>query len=254
MPVGVDVGSGSVGGPSCEYEWNHLESAMNDLHFSGPRHEMVSEIVDHVQSTADQIGRPSLDDRVMSVMGKVPRHAFVPFELRGFAYINSPLPIGYGKTISQPFINAVMTDLLDVRPDDVVLEVGTGFGYQAALLAELAARVYTVEIIEELAEGARRRLASEGYDNIEVRHGDGSRGWSEHAPFDRILVAAAPDLVPPLLLGQLKPGGRMVIPAGIEDAQQLMVVDKNAEGRVSMREVLGVRFSPLHDDEDPARI
>ena len=225
---------------------------MNELHFSRPRHEMVSQIADHVYATADQIGRTSLGDRVMSVMGKVRRHAFVPVELRGFAYINSPLPIGHGKTISQPYINAVMTDLLDVRPSDVVLEVGTGFGYQAALLAELAARVYSVEIIEELAQSARRRLEGEGYDNIEIRHGDGSYGWPEHAPFDRILVAAAPDLVPAPLLGQLKPGGRMVIPAGIDDAQQLLVVDKNAEGRVSMREVLGVRFSPLHVDEDPA--
>ncbi len=227
---------------------------MNDLHFSGPRHEMVSGIADHVCATADRIGRRTLDDRVMSVMGKVPRHAFVPVELRGFAYVDSPLPIGYGKTISQPYINAVMTDLLDVRQDDVVLEVGTGFGYHAALLAELAAKVYTIEIVAELAEGARRRLAGEGYDNIEVRHGDGSRGWPEHAPFDRILVAAAPDLVPPLLLGQLKPGGRMVIPAGIEEAQQLMVVDKGLDGKVGMREVLGVRFSPLHVDEDPASI
>ena len=227
---------------------------MSDLQFSGPRHEMVSEIAHHVRATADQIGRESLNERVMSVMGKVRRHAFVPVELRGFAYLNSPLPIGYGKTISQPYINAVMTDLLDVYPDDTVLEVGTGFGYQAALLAELAARVYTVEIIEELAEGARLRIAEEGYQNIELRHGDGSRGWSEHAPYDRILVAAAPDLVPPMLLGQLKPGGRMVIPAGIEDAQHLMVVDKDLDGKVSMSEALGVRFSPLHVDEDPASI
>ncbi len=227
---------------------------MSDVHFAGPREEMVSEIAEHVRATADEIGRHRLDERVMSVMGKVPRHAFVPVELRGFAYVNSPLPIGYGKTISQPYINAVMTDLLDVRPEDIVLEVGTGFGYQAALLAELAAQVYTIEIIEELAQSARRRLADEGYRNIEVRHGDGSRGWSEHAPFDRILLAAAPDLVPPPLLGQLKPGGRMVLPAGIEDAQQLMVVDKDRGGKLTMREVLGVRFSPLHVDDDPASI
>ena len=227
---------------------------MDDLHFAGPRREMVSEIADHVRATADRIGRGSLDERVMSALGKVRRHAFVPVELRGFAYVDSPLPIGYGKTISQPYINAVMTDLLDVRPADTVLEVGTGFGYQAALLAELAARVYTVEIVEELAQGARRRLAGEGYRNIEVRHGDGARGWSEHAPFDRILVAAAPDLVPSPLLGQLKPGGRMVVPAGVEDAQQLMVVDKGPDGRLAMREVLEVRFAPLHVEEDPARI
>ena len=227
---------------------------MDDPHFIGLRQEMVSEIADHVRATADHLGRESLDERVMSAMGRVRRHAFVPVELRGFSYVNAPLPIGYGKTISQPYINAVMTDLLDVRPEDVVLEVGTGFGYQAALLAELAARVYTIEIVEELARGAQRRLAEEGYRNIEIRHGDGSRGWPEHAPFDRILVAAAPDLVPSPLLGQLKPGGRMVVPAGVEDAQQLMVVDKGLDGRLAMREVLGVRFSPLHVDEDPASI
>ena len=225
---------------------------MDDVHFVGARSEMVAEIAQHVRLTADRIGRESLDSRVMEAIGRVPRHEFVPVELRGFAYVNSPLPIGCGKTISQPYINALMTDLLDVGPEHTVLEVGTGLGYQAALLAELAARVCSVEIIEELASAARARLEALGYGNIALRHGDGSRGWAEHGPFDRILVAAAPDLVPPLLLSQLKPGGRMVVPAGIEDAQELMVVDKSAEGRVSMRPVLGVRFSPLHVDEDPA--
>ena len=225
---------------------------MDDVHFAGARSEMVAEIAEHVRLTAQQIGRDALDSRVMEAVGRVPRHAFVPVELRGFAYVNSPLPIGCGKTISQPYINALMTDLLDIGPDHVVLEVGTGLGYQAALLAELAGRVCSVEIIEELASGARDRLQALGYGNIALRHGDGSRGWAEHGPFDRILVSAAPDLVPPLLLAQLKPGGRMVVPAGIEDAQELMVVDKSAEGRVSMRSVLSVRFSPLHVDEDPA--
>ena len=225
---------------------------MDDVHFVGARSGMVDEIAQHVRLTADRIGRETLDARVMEAIGRVPRHEFVPVEMRGFAYVNSPLPIGCGKTISQPYINALMTDLLDVRPEHVVLEVGTGLGYQAALLAELAARVCSVEIIEELASAARSRLGALGYENIELRHGDGSRGWAEHGPFDRILVAAAPDLVPPLLLSQLKPGGRMVVPAGIEDAQELMVVDKSEAGRVSMRPVLSVRFSPLHVDEDPA--
>ncbi len=215
---------------------------------------MVAEIAHHVRETAAHIGREALDERVMDAVGRVPRHEFVPVELRGFAYVNSPLPIGCGKTISQPYINALMTDLLDVGPDHTVLEVGTGLGYQAALLAQLAARVYSVEIIEELASGARGRLDALGYDNIELRHGDGSRGWAEHGPFDRILVSAAPDLVPPLLLAQLKSGGRMVVPAGIEDAQELMVVDKNAEGRVTMKPVIAVRFSTLHVDEDPAAL
>ena len=227
---------------------------MDDRHFVGARSEMVAEIADHVRETASQIGREALNDRVMDAVGRVPRHEFVPVELRGFAYVNSPLPIGCGKTISQPYINALMTDLLDVRRDHTVLEVGTGLGYQAALLAQLAARVYSVEIIEELASGARSRLGALGYDNIDLRHGDGSRGWAEQGPFDRILVSAAPDLVPPLLLAQLKPGGRMVVPAGIEDAQELLVVDKSEEGKVTMKPVIAVRFSTLHVDEDPAAL
>ncbi|MDE0383358.1 MAG: protein-L-isoaspartate O-methyltransferase, partial [Defluviicoccus sp.] len=159
---------------------------MDDVHFVGARSGMVAEIAQHVRLTADRIGRDALDARVMDAIGRVPRHEFVPVEMRGFAYVNSPLPIGCGKTISQPYINALMTDLLDVRSEHVVLEVGTGLGYQAALLAELAARVCSVEIIEELASGARARLDALGYGNIELRHGDGSRGWAEHGPFDRI--------------------------------------------------------------------
>ncbi len=223
---------------------------MNDLHFAAPRHEMVEEIAQHVRLTSDQIGRATLAEPVLAAMEKVPRHEFVPIELRGFAYVNSPLPIGYGKTISQPYMNALMADLLEAQPDDVVLEVGTGFGYHAAILAELVAKVYTIEIIEELVDEARKRLEGQGYTNIEMRTGDGSLGWPEHAPFDRILVAAAPDLVPPALLQQLKPGGRMVIPAGIEDAQQLMVVDKSEDGAFDIREVLPVRFSELITDDE----
>ena len=210
---------------------------------------MVEEIAAHVRLTAEQIGRDSLDERVMAVMGRVPRHEFVPVELRGFAYVNSPLPIGYGKTISQPYINAIMTDLLETPNDAIVLEVGTGFGYQAAILAELASKVYSVEIIDELSTEAKKRLDGLGYENIELRVGDGANGWPQHGPFDRILVAAAPELVPPALINQLKAGGRMVIPAGIEEAQQLMIVDKNEEGRVTIREVLPVRFAPLMTDD-----
>ena len=204
----------------------------------------------HVRMTSDQIGREMLAERVIAAMEKVPRHEFVPIELRGFAYVNSPLPIGHGKTISQPYMNALMADLLEAGPDDVALEIGTGFGYHTAILAELVAKVYTVEIIEELVEEARRRLMEQGYTNVEMRTGDGSLGWPEHAPFDRILVAAAPDLVPAALIQQLKPGGRMVIPAGIDEAQQLMIVDKAADGRIDIREVLPVRFSPLITDDD----
>jgi protein-L-isoaspartate(D-aspartate) O-methyltransferase len=216
-----------------------------DRRFAEARQAMVDEIVAHVRLTAEATGRHELSRRVIEVMAKVPRHEFVPVELRGFAYVNSPLPIGYNKTISQPFINALMTDLLDVGREHSVLEVGTGMGYQAALLAELAAKVYSVEIIEELSAEAKKRLGAIGYRNVSLRVGDGSRGWPQHAPFDRILVAAAPDLIPPALINQLKPGGRMVLPAGIEEAQQLMVVDKDAGGRIATREVLAVRFSAL---------
>jgi len=209
------------------------------------RREMVEQIARHAQLAARETGKATLSDTVMEAMQAVPRHEFVPVELRAFAYSDSPLPIGYDKTISQPFIVALMTDLLDVQPGDRVLDVGTGLGYQAAILAKLADRVYTVEILEELADGARRRLAEQGTINVELRVGDGSRGWSEHAPFDKILVAAAPDLIPTALLAQLKPGGRMVIPAGIEDAQQLMLVEKNEQGQHSVQEVLAVRFSSL---------
>ncbi len=226
---------------------------MNDAGFGAARGEMVDEIARHVRLTAAQTGRDRLGDRVMAAMGKVPRHEFVPVELRGFAYVDSPLPIGCGKTISQPYMNALMTDLLDAPADAAVLEVGTGFGYQAAILAELVAAVYSIEIIGELSAEAGKRLRGLGYRNVELRIGDGANGWPEHAPFDRILVAAAPDLVPPALIGQLKAGGRMVVPAGIEDAQQLMVVDKDEDGRIAIHELLPVRFSPLTTGDDDER-
>src|ERR1700756_1757064 len=177
----------------------------------------------------------------MTAMSKVPRHAFVPIELQPYAYENIPLPIGFGKTISQPFIVALMTDLLDIKADDSVLEIGTGLGYQAAILAQLARRVYSVEIIEELGQAAKQRLR--GCSNVELKIANGYHGWSQHAPFDKVIVTAAPDLIPPPLIHQLKKGGKMVIPAGLPDAQQLMLVDKDADGRVAMREVLPVQFS-----------
>lgn len=206
---------------------------------------MVEQIARHAQLAAREIGKAILSETVMEVMKAVPRHEFVPVEMRAYAYCDSPLPIGYDKTISQPFIVALMTDLLDPQPQDRVLDVGTGLGYQAAILAKLVDRVYTVEILEELSEGARRRLAEQGVINVESRIGDGSYGWSEHAPFDKILVAAAPELIPTPLLNQLKPGGRMVIPAGIADAQQLMLVEKNEKGQLNVTEILPVRFSSL---------
>src|SRR5262249_35602789 len=150
-----------------------------------------------------------LDERVMAAMGKVSRHEFVPIELQPFAYANMPLPIGFEKTISQPFIVALMTDLLEISVNDVVLEIGTGLGYQAAILAQLARKVYSIELIEELGQQAKQRLRQQGCSNVELRIGNGYHGWSQHAPFDKIMVTAAPDLIPPPLLHQLKAGGRM---------------------------------------------
>jgi len=209
------------------------------------RCEMIEQIARHAQLAARETGKAILSGNVMDAMKAVPRHEFVPVEVRAFAYSDSPLPIGYDKTISQPFIVALMTDLLDLQAGDRVLDVGTGLGYQAAILAKLVERVYTVEILEELADSARRRLAEQKAINVEMQIGDGSKGWSEHAPFDKILVAAAPDLIPTPLLAQLKPGGKMVIPAGIEDAQQLMLVEKSENGHLNVEEILPVRFSSL---------
>ena len=218
---------------------------MNEEQFAALRQHMILEIATHTALLGERIGRYNLDPRVMEVMGKVPRHLYVPVEIQPYAYLNRPLPIGYDKTISQPFIAALMTDLLDAEPGDRVLEVGTGLGYHAAVLTELGARVYSVEIVEELGEQAVENLRRNGYKDIETRIGDGSRGWMEHAPFDRILVCAAPELIPPVLIGQLKPGGKMVVPAGVAGAQQLMLVEKDDGGRLSSREVLAVNFSPL---------
>ncbi|RMD62720.1 MAG: protein-L-isoaspartate(D-aspartate) O-methyltransferase [Alphaproteobacteria bacterium] len=202
-------------------------------------------IAAYVYFSAERTQRPQLSERVLDALAKVPRHAYVPAELAHVAYEDTPLPIGYGKTISQPFMVALMTDLLEIDPGDRVLEVGTGLGYQAAILAELAAQVFSIEILEELAGQAQRRLESAGYTNIRLRIGDGSNGWPEHGPFDKIIVTAAPELIPPLLLQQLKSGGKMVIPAGIEENQQLMMVEKDPQGRLTTREILPVRFSPL---------
>ncbi len=215
--------------------------------FEPLRRQMVEQIVAETEMLASQLGRATLADRVIEVMGRVPRHTFVPAEVQPFAYLNTPLPISHGKTISQPFIVALMTDLLDVRDDTVVLEIGTGFGYQAAILAELARQVYSVEIIEGIAAQGKKRLTNLGYKNIALRLGNGALGWPEHAPYDRIMVTAAPDLIPASLLQQLKPSGKMVIPSGIPDQQQLLLVEKNDQGRISTREILAVRFSELEE-------
>jgi protein-L-isoaspartate(D-aspartate) O-methyltransferase len=184
----------------------------------------------------------------MAALGRVPRHRFVE-AAPATAYANRPLPIGHGQTISQPFIVALMTDLIEPRPDQVVLEIGTGSGYQAAVLAELVARVYTIEIVPELARSAAARLAELGYDGVEVRAGDGWHGWPEHGPYDAIVVTAAGPDIPPALVEQLKPGGRMVLPLrGAGGAEQLTVVTKRVDGGIDSRDVLPVMFVPLTGD------
>lgn len=230
-------------------ELRRQDGAMTANDFEILRQHMLVEISAGVFHVSDVLGKAALDERVMAVMGSVPRHEFVPVELQPYAYANIPLPIGFEKTISQPFIVALMTDLLDLNADDTVLEIGTGLGYQAAILAQLVRKVYSIEIIEELGRQARQRLRRQGCTNIEIKIGNGYHGWSEHAPFDKVIVTAAPDLIPPPLLHQLKPGGKMVIPAGLPDAQQLVLVEKGSDGRVTTKEILQVRFSQLEETE-----
>jgi protein-L-isoaspartate(D-aspartate) O-methyltransferase len=220
---------------------------MNEDLYQDLRQQMMAEIVAEAALTASHTGLAAFSERVMRIIGAMPRHEFVPVELQPYAYLNRPLPIGYEKTISQPFIVALMTDLLAPQADDVVLEVGAGAGYQAAILAQLVKRVYTVDIIDELAQGAERRLKRLGYENVEVKVTNGYYGWAEHAPYDRIMVTTASELIPPPLLAQLKPGGRMVIPTGIPDKQTLTLVEKSAAGSLATRDILPVRFSELED-------
>ena len=212
---------------------------------SAERAEMVERIMLHGQVAAGEQGGVALSPRVLQAMGTVPRHEFVPAELEELAYADSPLPIGHGKTISQPFIVALMVELLDIQPEDRVLEIGTGLGYHAAVLASLADAVYTVELIPELAEAAARSLTRTGIANVTVRAGDGGRGWKEHAPFDRISAAAAPEHVPPALLEQLRPGGRLVLPLGPFDDQTLVRIAKDEDGETRTTRILPVRFSTL---------
>ncbi len=202
---------------------------------------MVDTIERHSKQSSEQIS-----NRVLEAVSRVARNEFVPAEFADAAYQDRPLPIGHGQTISQPYIVALMTELAKVDPADVVLEVGTGSGYQAAILSRLARRVYTIEIVEALAREAAGRLERLGFSNVEVKVGDGYKGWPAHAPFDAIVVTAAPEQIPAPLIEQLAPGGRLVIPVGPRDAvQRLTVVEKNAEGLITKREVTPVRFVPL---------
>ncbi|MDF9393322.1 MULTISPECIES: protein-L-isoaspartate(D-aspartate) O-methyltransferase [Methylococcus] len=208
--------------------------------------QMMRDLEAEVSLTRHLTGRGRLSPEVMKAMRKVPRHRFVPADRVQFAFDNGPVPIGCGQTISQPFIVALMTDLLNPKKESVILEIGAGSGYQAAILSHLVKRVYTVEIIPELGEQAAERLKKLGYRNVEVRIGDGYFGWPEHAPYDGIIVTAAAPYVPDPLIEQLKPGGRMVIPVGLPyHHQELMTVDKNAQGEIETRSVLPVAFVPL---------
>jgi protein-L-isoaspartate(D-aspartate) O-methyltransferase len=218
---------------------------VEEKHLAVLRRHMVEVVAIHAELASDVLGKTILDERVVAAMGRVPRHAFVPAPLLRYAYDDMPLPIGFDKTISQPFMVAVMTDLLEPRPEELVLEVGTGLGYQAAILAELGGRVWTIEIVEELATEAEERFLRLGYTNIGIRVGDGGQGWPEHAPFDKILLSAAAKSCPPALVAQLRPGGRMVLPIGVEGDQRLSVVEKDARGGIDLRTLMPVRFSQL---------
>ncbi len=214
--------------------------------YTDRRSDMIKDIQQSVAETRHYLDKDELDPRVMEVLAKVPRHEFVPDSQKEYAYQNRPLPIGYGQTISQPYIVALMTDLIEIKADYKVLEIGTGSAYQAAVLSELVDSVYSIEVVKELGEQAAERLKRLHYDNVYTRIGDGYYGWPEAAPFDAILVTAAASHVPPPLIKQLKPGGRMVIPVGSRFmTQQLLFVEKAEDGTVSTRQVLPVVFVPL---------
>jgi protein-L-isoaspartate(D-aspartate) O-methyltransferase len=216
------------------------------------RHQaLLAEIAAEAKATADYTGRAAFDARVMTALARVPRHEFVPVAEERHAYLNNALPLGHGQTISQPYVVALMTDLLDPRPDHSVLEIGTGSGYQAAVLAELVRQVYSIEVIPELAAEAEERLHRLGYRNVTVKAGDGNAGWPEHAPYDGIIVTAAAATVPPALLVQVRNGGRLVIPVDdrVGGNQQLILIEKSAAGATSERRILPVAFVPLVDGQ-----
>ena len=217
---------------------------LTEQHLAIFRRHMVEIIDMHYDLASDEIGREALSPSLQRALMDVPRHLFVPESLAAVAYQDTPLPIGFDKTLSQPFIGALMIDLLELQPEARVLEVGTGLGYQAAVLAEMGAKVFSVEIVEEFAEAASVRFAALGHD-IQVRVGDGTRGWPEHAPFDGLLVTAAAPEPPAALVEQLKEGGRLVMPLGGKDVQQLSVVTKGEDGTVATRPIMAVRFTQL---------
>ncbi len=228
-----------------------LASAALGDEYAQARQQLVEVIEQDVRDTSLYLDKEALDPRVMAAIAKVPRHEFVPAAQRQHAYDNRPLSIGHGQTISQPYIVALMSDLIKPQPDDRVLELGTGSGYQAAILAELTGQVYSIEIIEALGKQASERLSRLGYDNVTTRIGDGYYGWEEHAPFDAIVVTAAASHVPPPLVAQLKPGGHMVIPVGSSFlTQQLVLIEKEPGGQLITRQIVPVMFVPLTGEHD----
>lgn len=222
---------------------------MSNDFFSTQNENMLAEIALGAFLMSDQLGHDTFDPRVIDAMRAAPRHEFVPLELQKYAYLIQPLSIGFDKTISNPLIIAAMTDLLQVKEHHTVLEVGTGLGYHAAIVAQMAKRVVSMEIVEELALQAQERLARAGYENVEIIVGNGAQGLPLLAPFDRILVTCAPQMIPTTLLNQLKPGGRMVIPSGLEGEQMLMLVTKDVTGRTSIEHILPVGFGPMEGAE-----
>ena len=222
---------------------------MTEKHLAIFRRHMVEMIDVHFDLAAEEIGQPELSDGLRRALSEVPRHLFVPPSLMAAAYQDTPLPIGFDKTVSQPFIGALMIELLDLQPGERVLEIGTGLGFQAAVMTEMGAQVSSVEVVEEFAEAAMARFGALGY-HVRVRVGDGSRGWEEHAPYDAILVTAAAAAPPQALIDQLAPSGRMVLPVGSKDAaQQLTVVEKSSSGEVGTREVMPVVFTMLEVEQ-----
>ena len=227
-----------------------LSNACGQIGFESQRQAMIDELRDESRQS-EEYGAPPISERTLAVLGEVPRHEFVPDEQKRYAYENRPLSIGARQTISQPYIVALMTDLAEVTKNDTVLEIGTGSGYQAAVLSELAGHVYTIEIVEMLGRRAASILERLEYNNVTARVGDGYAGWPDHAPFDAILVTAAPEEVPQPLIEQLAVGGRMVIPVGAQDEVQILqVLTKEEDGTVIVRNVSAVRFVPLTRDEE----
>jgi len=225
-----------------------LASLADEQQFAAERLAMMHEVAQQLRASAQETGRSAIKAEVLAAMQRTPRHRFVPEDQLRYAYRNRPLPIGFGQTISQPFVVALMTDLLDVKPGQRVLEIGTGSGYQAAILAEICDSVYTIDIFKQLADRAEQTLNKLLYKNIRVKHGDGYQGWPEYAPFDAIIVTCAPSDIPRPLKEQLAEGGRMIIPVGDSGIQQLILLVRR-NGKIMQESVLPVRFVPMINEK-----